>query len=131
VRAVANRGLEGLPPRAGELMPEARALYLRTRALHGPWVDAWRARSVDGEYGEQIARLGVLAAAYVPLRDELGVMGLLILDTTTLEAAERFAERLPSFLALGTVASTHLAMTLGDRSPSTQGGPSGANGAVA
>jgi EAL domain-containing protein (putative c-di-GMP-specific phosphodiesterase class I) len=106
---VALAGPRALPIEIERPLPPARGAYLRARAEHGAWAEPWQARPEDGIYGERMARAGLEGAAYVPLRSNGRLMGLLVLGTTRRTEVDGLVERLPSLVALGTVASSLLA----------------------
>ncbi|MEA2549464.1 MAG: hypothetical protein QOE42_2062, partial [Chloroflexota bacterium] len=67
---------------AGDLLPPARATYLRERALLGPWAEPWVIREVDGSYGEGVEVRGIKAVAYAPVGDPGDPIGLIAVGTT-------------------------------------------------
>lgn len=93
----------------GRALPRARVRYLRQRARQGMWIERWVPRPIDGPYGEQLAIDGLTAAAYVPLRTEASVPGLLVAATDRPDGAELLERRLSSFAEFGMVVSGVLA----------------------
>ena len=103
-------GPDGLPAAPGQPVPTARAAYLYEHAAHGPWAEAWRSRPEDGAYGEAMARLGVLATAYAPIRIGERLLGLLLVATTDDAYARHLVDHLP---AVGEFAATASALLSG------------------
>jgi EAL domain-containing protein (putative c-di-GMP-specific phosphodiesterase class I) len=101
-----------VPPSAplatGRPLPEARSLYLRERALSGPWVESWQAHAEDGSYGAPMVASGLRAAAYAPIHGPTGLVGLLIMGTTSAAAAERIGDQFPSLLSFAAIAGALL-----------------------
>jgi PAS domain S-box-containing protein len=92
---LAVSGPDGAPIAPGRPLPAARAAYLYGRAMQGPWAEAWRTRPEDGEYGQQMARLGFRAVAYAPIRTEEGLVALLAAGTRNEAYADQTVEHLP------------------------------------
>jgi EAL domain-containing protein (putative c-di-GMP-specific phosphodiesterase class I) len=107
-RTLAYAGPQDLPVAPGRVLPRSRAAYLQARAELGPWAETWRVRGVDGPYGERIAAAGVRAVAYVPLRDERGVFGVMGLGTMEQGAGDTLPERLPALGAIGIMAASRM-----------------------
>lgn len=105
--ALAHGGLEGSPLTAGRPIPEARARYLYERASLGPWAEAWRMRAEDGPYGAAMAAAGMRAAAYAPIRNGDGLLGLIAAGTTDPEFAQHLINHLP---VVGEFAATSSAL---------------------
>lgn len=97
---------------AGRPLPRARARYLRQRARLGMWIERWFPRPIDGPYGEHLAIDGLTAAAYIPLRTEASVPGLLVAATDSMDGAELLERRLSSLAEFGLVVSGVLADAL-------------------
>ncbi len=111
-RTLAYVGPPEVPVTVGRALPPSRTEYLRSRAALGPWAERWSVRDVDGPYGERMAQAGVEAIAYIPLRDETGVFGVLGLGTFSRTEGGDLFDRLPALGALGTVASSHLSLAV-------------------
>ncbi|HEX6139554.1 MAG TPA: EAL domain-containing protein [Candidatus Limnocylindria bacterium] len=92
---LAHGGPEGPQVATGRPIPEARARYLYERASLGPWAEAWRIRPEDGAYGAAMAAIGMRAAAYAPIRNGDGLLGLIAAGTTDPEFAQHLIDHLP------------------------------------
>lgn len=108
---LAVAGPAGLPVAPGRPLPAARAAYLHGRATQGPWAEAWRPRPADGRYGQALADLGIQAAAYAPIQNGNGLLGLVAIGTRDPEYARHLIDHLP---AVGEFAATANAL-LGGR----------------
>ena len=98
----------GAPLTAGRPLPDARARYLRERALAGPWLETWQTRPDDGEYGRQLAATGLRAAAYAPIHGPTSLIGLLMVGTSSAATAERMGDQLPALLSFAAIAGALL-----------------------
>ena len=98
----------GTPLTVGRPMPDARARYLRERALAGPWLETWQTRPDDGEYSEQLAAAGLRAAAYAPIHGPTSLIGLLVMGASSAAAAERIGDQLPTLLSFAAIAGALL-----------------------
>jgi EAL domain-containing protein (putative c-di-GMP-specific phosphodiesterase class I) len=98
----------GTPLTVGRPLPDARARYLRERALTGPWLETWQTRPDDGEDGEQLAAAGLRAAAYAPIHGPTSLIGLLVMGTSSAAAAERIGDQLPTLLSFAAIAGALL-----------------------
>lgn len=98
----------GAPLTAGRPLPDARARYLRERALAGPWLETWQTRPDDGEYGQQLAATGLRAAAYAPIHGPTSLIGLLMLGTSSAAMASRIGDHLPALLSFAAIAGALL-----------------------
>ncbi len=105
--ALALGGPDGLPVDRGQALPNSRAGYLYGRASQGPWAEAWRARPGDGLYGTTLTRLGLKAAAYAPIRNGDGLLGLVAAGTRDDAYARHMIDHLP---AVGEFAATASAL---------------------
>lgn len=92
---LAHGGPAGVPVTVGRPIPEARARYLYERALLGPWAEAWQARAQDASYGEAMAMVGLKAAAYAPIRNGDGLLGLVAAGTTDAVFGQHLIDHLP------------------------------------
>ena len=106
---LAYAGPPEVPISAGRPLPRSRGEYLRSRSELGPWAERWQVREADGPYGERIAQAGIQAVAYVPLRDAIGVFGVLAIGTLLASEANTLLDRLPALSAMGAVAGSQLA----------------------
>ena len=108
--ALAVIGPAELPTAPGRPLPSARARYLYERAAQGPWAEAWRTRPEDGPYGEALARVGIRATAYAPIRNGEGLLGVILAGTRDDAYARHLIEHLP---AVGEFAATASALLSG------------------
>ncbi len=100
-------------------LPEARARLLRSRALEGPWVESWVARR-GHPFNRAFQDLHVSALAYVPLRIEQDVVGLLELGSARADAADRLIERLPALVEFTAIAGAVLGPAISSRSAASR-----------
>lgn len=107
---LAVRGPDGMPIAAGRALPGARAAYLYERACQGPWAEAWVPRPADGAYGQALADVGIRAAAYAPIRNGEGLLGLIAVGTRDPGYARHLIDHLP---AVGEFAATATALLAG------------------
>lgn len=107
---LAVRGPDGVPIAAGRPIPAARAAYLYQRACQGPWAEAWVPRPADGAYGQALADVGIRAAAYAPIRNGEGLLGLIAVGTRDPGYARHLIDHLP---AVGEFAATATALLAG------------------
>ncbi len=110
VLASAGPENEALSP--GRLLPIARATYFHERATQGPWAEAWQTRPEDGQYGQQIAALGLRASAYAPIRNGEGLLGVIAIGTTDDTYAQHLIEHLPVVSEFAATASALLSRDL-------------------
>ncbi|HVA85257.1 MAG TPA: PAS domain-containing protein, partial [Candidatus Saccharimonadales bacterium] len=114
-------GPERAPLAPGRPLPAARATYLYERAAQGPWAETWRTRPEDGQYGRQIAEVGLRASAFAPIRNGEGLLGLVAVGTTGEGYARHLIDHLPVVGEFAATASALLARDLeGDRRRSTR-----------
>lgn len=104
---LAVRGPDGLPFAPGRPLPAARATYLYERAMQGPWAEAWSPRPEDGAYGQMVARIGVRASAYAPIRNGDRLLGVASAMTCDAAYAHHLIDQLP---AVGEFAATASAL---------------------
>ncbi len=93
--ALAHGGPPGTPVATGEAIPAVRARYLYERAMLGPWAEGWQARPADGSYGAQMTAVGLKAAAYAPIRNGDGLLGLVAAGTSDPSFARHLIDHLP------------------------------------
>lgn len=87
---------DAYPLGPGDRLPPSRTAYLRERARGGPWHEDWTAREIDGGYGRRMTAMGLAAMAYAPINAASGPLGLVVIGTTSRDAAERIADQLPA-----------------------------------
>lgn len=103
---------------SGRPLRRAHARYLRGRARLGVWIERWFPESLAGTLGEQLPIEGLTAGAFIPLRTESSVPGLLLAATDSPDGAELLEGRLSGFAEFGTMVSRMLADALTWRSRS-------------
>lgn len=105
---------EGRPiPLSGSL-PAERSAYLRERASYGPWIEDWRP-ATDHPYRELGVEHGVRVLAYVPIRSERDVLGLLVVSGGTGGELD-LTERLPALVECAAFAGALLGPQIRSRS---------------
>jgi EAL domain-containing protein (putative c-di-GMP-specific phosphodiesterase class I) len=87
-------GADGMPLAAGRPLPALRAAYLYERAANGPWADVLQERS-DYTFHEELARVGLLASAYAPIRNGEGLLGVVTVATHDPAFVRHLVDRLP------------------------------------
>jgi PAS domain S-box-containing protein len=107
---LAVRGPDGLPMAPGRPLPADRAAYLFERAGQGPWSEAWPARAGDGGHSREIARAGIRAMAYAPIRNGKGLLGVVAAGTRDPAYVDHMIDHLP---AVGEFAATASALLAG------------------
>ena len=101
-----------LPPEALSL-PPALARNIRRRVRGGPWVDDWSDRAPIG-VPLDLASMGVLATACIPLDVDGQIVGMLAVGGT--QPAAAVTARLPDLVEIGELVSARLAGKLRERS---------------
>ncbi len=76
---LASLDQDGRPVRLSGSLPADRVAYLRERASRGPWIEDWRPRPDHPYYAVGVEH-AVEALAYVPIRSEDDVVGLLVVS---------------------------------------------------
>ncbi len=112
---LAVEGALRVPVEVGRPLPSTRAAYLLERAALGPWAETWRVRRCDGTFGTRMAEAGMRAAAYVPLRADDRVIGVLAVGTNDARGVDRINELLTALAAFGSLAGVLLAPALVSR----------------
>ena len=103
---------EGIPLSAGVHPPAARSAYLIERAARGPWVELWKQRVEDGDYGTAMASAGLHGVSYAPIRYGDSTLGLLVVGSLHCEEADSTIDNLPVIAEFGSAASALLAVDL-------------------
>ncbi|MGC1185569.1 MAG: EAL domain-containing protein [Candidatus Dormiibacterota bacterium] len=101
-----------LPLSAGEAFPPARAAYLLERAAGGPWIEPWRQRQEDGDYGRAMAAAQIHGVSYAPIRHQGATLGLLIAGSLHSAKADAVIDNLPVIADFGSAAGALLALDL-------------------
>jgi PAS domain S-box-containing protein len=101
-----------LPFSPGLRIPPGRSGYLLERATLGPWVEIYRERVQDGEFGRELARAGIQGCSYAPIRHGRNTLGLLIVGCFRHNGAEVTVENLPAIAEFGAAASALLYLDL-------------------
>lgn len=96
-------------------LPRSRTRYLWERASQGPWAEPWLARPEDGSFGERFTQGGLKAALYAPLRDDRGLLGLLVAGTAGEITSHELSRRLPRLVQYGSLARAVLLPALEKR----------------
>lgn len=101
-------------------LPAPRSAYLRERAIHGPWIEAWD--PAPGHPYSALARdLGIHVVAYVPIRSGDDTVGLLVVGAANGDTLG-LAERLPVLVECAAFAGALLGPPLRARSASALSG---------
>ncbi len=95
-------------------LPLDRSAYLRERAGRGPWIEEW-APAPDHPYAAIGRDQNVKVLAYVPIRSDGDVIGLLVVSASD-DGALALAERLPALVECATLAGALLGPQLRSRS---------------
>jgi EAL domain-containing protein (putative c-di-GMP-specific phosphodiesterase class I) len=103
---------ESIPVSTGDHVPAARAAYLIEHAAMGPWVERWRQREEDGEYGRAMTRASIQAVSYAPIRYGDNTLGVLVAGSLHSEQADAVIEYLPVIAEFGAAASALLSLDL-------------------
>lgn len=102
------------PVEAGQTIPRDRADYLRRQSIDGPWSEAW---GPDDEHpgGAFLTSLGLAGAAYAPITNTNGPIGLVGLGTFDSKFAARISDQLPAAIEFAAAARSLIAGPLGLR----------------
>lgn len=92
--------------------PTARMAYLIERAAMGPWVERWKLRVEDGDYGAPLARAGLHSFSYAPIRYADRTLGLLAVGSLNREKGDALHDDLPVIAEFGPAASALLGVDL-------------------
>jgi PAS domain S-box-containing protein len=92
--------------------PTARMAYLIERAAMGPWVERWKLRVEDGDYGAPLARAGLHSFSYAPVRYADRTLGLLAVGSLHREKGDAMHDDLPVIAEFGPAASALLGADL-------------------
>ncbi len=114
-RILAAAGRVSIGLAAGNIVPGARALEVRARAVSGLWSEKWQARPEDGAYGQAISASGLHTAVFVPLKGPQGVIGALAFGVHDQVNAERILERLPALATFGSIVGALVAPGIATR----------------
>jgi EAL domain-containing protein (putative c-di-GMP-specific phosphodiesterase class I) len=101
-----------LPISPGQRLPSSRSGYLLERAVLGPWVEFYRERVEDGEFGRELAAAGIQGCSYAPIRYGRNTLGLLIVGCFRHANGEAMVESLPAIAEFGAAASALLSLDL-------------------
>jgi PAS domain S-box-containing protein len=101
VRAVAG---VGLPLGPDQTLSSVRSLYLRERAEKGPWVERWIARGVEDAFVTALRAAGMQAAAFVPLRSDETLLGILAVGSRHPNGEEILGQRMSALAEFGSLA---------------------------
>ena len=92
-------------------LPVARSRELYERASMGPWIEDWTERP-GHPYNALLGGLGVRAAAYLPVRHDHNLIGLLIVGATDGHATATLSTTFPGLVEFAGLAGSLLASTL-------------------
>jgi PAS domain S-box-containing protein len=92
--------------------PPPRMAYLIERAAMGPWVERWKLRSEDGDYGAPMAKAGLHSFSYAPIRYADRTIGLLAVGSLHREKGAPVHDDLPVIAEFGPAASALLGVEL-------------------
>jgi len=92
--------------------PAVRAMYLRDRAARGPWVERWKERAEDGDYGTPLARAGLHSVSYAPIWYADRTLGFLAVGSLHREKDDALHDDLPVIAEFGPAASALLGVEL-------------------
>ena len=92
-------------------LPAARSRELRERASMGPWIEDWTERP-GHPYNALLDALGVRAAAYLPVRHERRLIGLLIVGATDGDRTATLSTTFAGLVDFADIAGALLASTL-------------------
>lgn len=92
--------------------PPARMAYLIERAVMGPWVERWKLRAEDGDYGVPLARAGLHSFSYAPIRYADRTLGLLAVGSLRGDNGDTVHDDLPVIAEFGPAASALLGVDL-------------------
>ena len=112
VVVIAANANNGLPIRAGDTLPQHRADSIRTRALAGPWSEAWAAAPEDGDWGAAMTLAGLRAFAFSPIGHGGHVDGGVVIGTRDIGFARTLLGKWSSLIDVGTTSSALLAERL-------------------
>jgi PAS domain S-box-containing protein len=100
-------------------LPARRSRELLARCAEGPWIEQWRP-SPAHPYAGLATALGVRAAAYVPIRADEEVVGLLAVGSSRTDHLTSLPEVLPSLAEFGDLAGVLLTPTLNRRAAAVE-----------
>lgn len=92
--------------------PDTRSRYLMERAAMGPWVEFWTPRMEDGDYGAPLAKAGLHAFSYAPIRYADRTLGLLAVGSLQRKKGDARHDDLPVIAEFGPAASALLGVEL-------------------
>ncbi len=109
-------GLVTVDGRSAENRPltAERGRELHERACVGPWIEDWTERP-GHPYNTLLGGLGVRAAAYLPVRHDRNLIGLLIVGATDGQATATLSMAFPGLIEFADIAGSLLASTLAVR----------------
>jgi PAS domain S-box-containing protein len=96
-----------------------RSRYLYDHAMTGPWVEVWTAEPTH-PYLQSIARAGVRAFAYAPVRGDSLLIGVLAIGSTAADGVARLSEQLGALVDFADLAGALLGPRVGERSAGRQ-----------
>jgi PAS domain S-box-containing protein len=95
-------------------LPARRSRQLRKRAAEGPWIEAWINRPRH-PYNRLLNSLNVHSVAYAPIRDDHGLIGVLIVDSPTSVGEGALVEILPAIVEFADLTGSHIGAHVAER----------------
>ena len=114
-RILAVEGLVTSMFQPGQSIPVPIARYLLGRASSGAWTEDWRSRPEYDVISQRVSATGLLSAAYAPLADAHGVIGVIGFGTHDPAHSAHLAERLPALATFGSIVGALIAPGIGAR----------------
>jgi PAS domain S-box-containing protein len=96
-------------------LPLERSRHLQGRATEGPWIEPWVNRP-GHPYNQLLTALGVHLAAYVPIRHEDRLIGLLIVDSPASGGIATLTEELPALVEFAELTGSRIGRVVAERS---------------
>ncbi|HEY3548354.1 MAG TPA: PAS domain S-box protein [Propionicimonas sp.] len=109
--SLAIGGPDGTSLGPGLQLSPSRVEALYERALQGAWAEPWAGRSVEGT-DPRLLELDLQAAAYAPIRNGDGLLGLVVVGTRDQAYARHLIEDLPAVGEFAATASALLSRSL-------------------
>jgi EAL domain-containing protein (putative c-di-GMP-specific phosphodiesterase class I) len=109
---LASDAPEEIRQEAAAPAPATRSAYLIERAAMGPWVERWKERPEDGEYGAPLARAGLHSFSYAPIQYADKTLGLLAVGSLHRDRGDAMHDDLPVIAEFGPAASALLGVDL-------------------
>ncbi len=108
---LAVSGHDGTLPGPGPQLAPGRVESMYQRALQGAWAESWTGRSVQGT-DQRLLGVDIQAAAFAPIRNGDGLLGLVAAGTRDPAYARHLVEDLPAVGEFAATASALLSRSL-------------------